>query len=317
MSNAPLFLVGCPRAGLSLLMEMLAIHEQLGWISLHAERAGTKWNAAIALNRLYDLPGIGKDLYRSRMGAPAGSSIAKLLPYPAEPWAFWQSRIARFTPMQDGLWLPEPPGESDILPAERDRVRDDVQSLLRAQRRGRLLSYYAGHDRMRLLSVPFPDAIFVHVTRDARAVAESFHRMVASGVFRTWEERQLWPRLWPEQWRRDFADRHHDAFGLCVYLWMHFTTTIRAEGRRLGPKRYVEIRYEDLARHPARALEKLFAIASLPASGRVEWLLKRLRPRSAIDKWKAILTPAQLRTIDEIIEPGLRPLLDGQHDRRA
>lgn len=317
MSHAPLFIVGCPRAGLSLLMEMLAVHEEFGWVSMHAEQAGRFWKAATALNRLYDLPVIGKDLYQARLGAPAFSAVAKLLPYPTEPWAFWQARIARFTPLQDGLWLPEPPSESDILPAERDRVRDDVQSLLEAQGRRRLLSYHAAHARMRLLSVPFPNAIFVHVVRDVRAVAESFHRMVASGIFRTWEERHRWPRVWPERWRREFADRRHDPFSLCVYLWMHFTTAIRAEGRSLGSNRYVEIRYEDLARNPAGTLEKLFEASSLPPSGRVAWLLKRMRPRSAIAKWKSILTPAQLRAIDEIIEPELRSLLEEQNDRGA
>lgn len=291
-------------------MEMLAVHEDFGWVSMHAEHAGRFWKAAAALNRLYDLPVLGKNLYRARLDAPARSAVAKLLPYPTEPWAFWQSRIARFTPMQDGLWLPESPGESDILAAECDRVRDDVQSLLEAQQRGRLLSYHAGHARMRLLSVPFPDAIFVHVLRDARAVAESFHRMVAGGVFRTWEERDRWPRVWPERWRRDFADRHHDPFGLCVYLWMHFTTTIRAEARGLGPNRYLEIRYEDLARDPAGTLKNLFETASLPASARVAWLLERLRPRSAVGKWKTALSTAQLRVIDDIIEPDLRPLLE-------
>jgi len=291
-------------------MEMLAVHEDFGWVSMHAEQAGRFWKAATALNRLYDLPVLGKNLYRARLDAPARSAVAKLLPYPTEPWAFWQSRIARFTPMQDGLWLPESPGESDILAAECDRVRDDVQSLLEAQQRRRLLSYHAGHARMRLLSVPFPDAIFVHVLRDARAVAESFHRMVAGGVFRTWEERDRWPRVWPERWRRDFADRHHDPFGLCVYLWMHFTTAIRAEARGLGPNRYLEIRYEDLARDPAGTLKNLFETASLPASARVAWLLERLRPRSAVGKWKTALSTAQLRVIDDIIEPDLRPLLE-------
>lgn len=310
INAAPLFIVGCPRAGLSLLMEMLSMHEAFGWMSTHTERAGPLWKAAAALNRLYDVPAIGAALYRLRWSAPPGGPVAKLLPYPTEPWTFWQSRIARFTPMQDGLWLPEAPGEADILPAEIDRVRNDVRSLLKTQGRGRLLSYYGGHARMRLLSAPFPDATFVHVTRDGRAVAESFHRMVSSGVFRTWEERHLWPRVWPERWRRDFADRHHDPFSLCVYLWMHFTTAIRTEGRGLGPTRYLEVRYEDLDRNPAGTLEGLFEFASLPASRRVTGMLKRIRPRSEPARWKAALTPAQLRSIDDIVEPELRALLD-------
>ncbi len=263
-----------------------------------------------ALNRVYDLPSVGRRLYRMRLGANSGNPFFKLLPYPTEPWEFWETRIARFTPRECDLWLPEAPTDADILPDESACVRHDVASLLAIQGRSRLLSYYAGHARMRLLSVPFPDAIFIHIIRDVRAVTESFHRIIEVGGFRTWEERDLWPRVWPEQWRRMFVERYRNPFGLCVYLWMHFTASIREEGRRLAGNRYVEIRYEDLSRHPTETLEKLLSVSGLRPSARVSWLARRVRPRNDNSRWKSVLTPQQIQAIDEILDPALRDLLD-------
>ena len=269
MSSAPVFVVGCPRAGLSFLVEMLGAHEDLGWISNVMNWARIPWRVTAALNRTYDLPIVGKR-----------------------------------------LWLPEAPTNADILPDESARVRRDVASLLAIQGRSRLLSYYAGHGRMRLLSVPFPDAVFVHVIRDVRAVAESFHRMIEAGGFRTWEERDLWPRVWPERWRRMFVERYRNPFGLCVYLWMHFTTSIREEGRSLAGNRYVEVRYEDLNRRPTETLEKLLSVSGLRPSERMSWLARCFRPRNDNSRWRSVLTRRQLQTIDEILDPELRDLLD-------
>lgn len=310
--GAPLFVVGCPRAGLSLLVEILASHENLGWISKHTDRFASGWKATAALNRVYDLPLVGQALYRVRCGARAGGAIAKALPYPAEAWNFWQSRISRFTPKDQGLWVPEAPVDTDIEAGECGLVRRDVSTLLSLQGRSRLLSYHGGHGRMRLLSVPFPDARFVQVTRDARAVVESFHRMVSSGEFRTWEERDRWPRVWPERWQREFRARHYDQFGLCVYLWMHFTTSIRQEGRQLSGNRYLEIRYEDLIRNPVRETGNVLEFCGLPASSRVSAIARNLRPASAPGKWKTAFTSGQLRVIDEILEPDLRTLLEDE-----
>ena len=305
-----MFVVGCPRAGLSFLVEMLGAHEDLGWISNVMNWARIPWRVTAALNRAYDLPIVGKRLWRARLGANAGNRLIKLLPYPTEPWEFWQTRIARFTPRERDLWLPEAPTNADILPEESARVRRDVASLLAIQGRSRLLSYYAGHGRMRLLSVPFPDAVFVHVIRDVRAVAESFHRMIEAGGFRTWEERDLWPRVWPERWRRMFVERYRNPFGLCVYLWMHFTTSIREEGRSLAGNRYVEVRYEDLNRRPTETLEKLLSVSGLRPSERMSWLARCFRPRNDNSRWRSVLTRRQLQTIDEILDPELRDLLD-------
>lgn len=73
----------------------------------------------------------------------------------------------------------------------------------------------------------FPAARFVHVIRDARDCAVSFHR----------------------RWKRQPE--------LTVFRWKKVVTMGREQGMRLGPARYLEVRYEDLTAEPERSLRRI------------------------------------------------------------
>jgi hypothetical protein len=83
------------------------------------------------------------------------------------------------------------------------------------------------------LGALFPDARFVHIIRDARDSAASFHRRWRFNPFRT------------------------------VYRWKHAV----AEGRRQGaalPGRYMELRYEDVTRDPERWMRAIADFLGIP-----------------------------------------------------
>jgi hypothetical protein len=82
-----------------------------------------------------------------------------------------------------------------------------------------------------------PDARFVHLIRDGRDVAQSF-----SGV--------------------DFGPPKDPVAQ--AYYWRRHVTAGRRSGARLGPDRYLEIRYEDLVEDPERQLRSICAFVDLP-----------------------------------------------------
>jgi sulfotransferase family protein len=84
------------------------------------------------------------------------------------------------------------------------------------------------------LSQQFPAAKFVHVIRDGRDCAVSFHRR--------------WLRR-PE---------------LTIFRWKKVVATGRDQGRQLGQDRYLEIRYEDLTAQPESSLRGICAFLGLP-----------------------------------------------------
>ena len=95
-----------------------------------------------------------------------------------------------------------------------------------------------------LLEALFPDARFVHLIRDGRDTAISFLAMPEGIVTQSWAH----PRS-----LQDFA---------CE--WRVEVEAARQLGGRVGPRRYVEVRYEDLVAEPERELRGICMFAELP-----------------------------------------------------
>jgi sulfotransferase family protein len=89
----------------------------------------------------------------------------------------------------------------------------------------------------------FPDARFVHLIRDGRDAATSFLRMPAGIVTKTWAH-PMTPTAFACQWRYEVS-------------------AARALGRRVGPGRYLETRYESLVADPAGEMRRICEFAAL------------------------------------------------------
>lgn len=83
--------------------------------------------------------------------------------------------------------------------------------------------------RIDLIHSWFPDAKFVHIVRDGRDACLS-------------------------QIRQDFG---HNEILACAAAWREEVWWVRRMGGLLGPRRYHEVRYEDLVRQPRSVLERL------------------------------------------------------------
>jgi hypothetical protein len=94
-----------------------------------------------------------------------------------------------------------------------------------------------------LIERTFPAARFVHLVRDGRDAALSF-LSVPRGIM-------------TEGWGHP-----KDAVGF-ARLWLTEVEAAQALGRRVGPDRYLELRYEELVRDPAAQLERVCAFAAL------------------------------------------------------
>lgn len=94
-----------------------------------------------------------------------------------------------------------------------------------------------------LLERLFPDARFVHLVRDGRDAALSFLSMPSGVVTEGWGH----PR---------------DVRGFACQ-WATEVRAARRLGERIGPERYLELRYEALVADPAAELERICAFAGL------------------------------------------------------
>ncbi len=161
--DRPIFFVGVPRSGTSILFEAFSRHPALAWLSNYSRsRPGWVWlNGLRGLldNRLVHLAGP----MRQSGGGPIGS---RLLPQPSEAYPFWE------------YWLDTPFVFEYLLNTrarsdESTRLSGAIRETVRWQRRKRFATKITGPGRIGFLHSIFPDARFVHVIRDGRAVANS------------------------------------------------------------------------------------------------------------------------------------------------
>lgn len=147
---------------------------------------------------------------------------------------------------------------------------------------------------MAMLGRLFPRARFVHIVRDARAVA-------ASLVRQQWVDPATGERLW---YCKDVASG--------ARYWAQVIQTVRQQAAEV-PGRYLELRYEDLVREPRATMETLMAflgeawddsvmqhhtkvrVSSLESSSAA---VPRPIDTSAVDRWRQELRPADLVAIE-------------------
>jgi hypothetical protein len=134
---------------------------------------------------------------------------------------------------------------------------------------------------MELLAERFPDARFIHIYRDARDAAQSFHRR------------------WKQEPRRN------------VYRWKQAIRIGRRQGARLGPERYMELSYEELTGDAESGLHRVsdflgltFHPAMLEAGTRMMDAGSREAAQGRIvrnsGRWKNYFTEAQVFSQERI-----------------
>jgi hypothetical protein len=126
--------------------------------------------------------------------------------------------------------------------------------------------------RIGFLDALFPDARFLHIIRDGRDVT-------ASLMFRN--RGTEWGHLEIPGWRA-LLERYPEKNWLrCAHQWRCAVETARAEGVPLGPKRYFELRYEDLVADPKRVLDRVLAHLGLEPAAEVDTFARKIQDETA------------------------------------
>ena len=144
-----------------------------------------------------------------------------------------------------------------------------------------------------LLERLFPTALFLHLVRDGRDAATSYLQMPSGIVTESWGH--------PAS-VRDFACQ-----------WATEVQAGRALGRRVGARRYFELRYEDLVASPEDVLSQICAFAGLPwepgmlgyaeevdVSARPHQQNLRRPPTVGLRDWRTDLEPGDVAGFEDV-----------------
>lgn len=293
----PLFLIGMPRSGTTLVFAAIAFHRDLGWFSQYMDRFPRLVPLA-ALNRLLEArPSTRKGVLRYGEARTLGERMRIA---PSEAYDVW-SRCCGDDFVYDFLLGVE------ADPRSRERARRQVARTLSLQGKPRFAAKLTGPARIGYLSGIFPDARFVHVVRDPRSVTESLLRVPF------WRDTF---RLDSPAWRNGLSEedlaawhRHDTPEALAAVEWGAVLRTAREEAARHAEGRYLEIRFEDFVGDPHANLDRMFSFAGLdPDPGAHEALDRRLEIRDTSSIWKENLSPEQVAIVEELLAGEIREL---------
>jgi hypothetical protein len=287
------FVIGTGRCGSTVVTELLARHPDVGFVSNVDDKLARldlsgRWNSALF-----------------RRSAPRAAHLVpfrdrrrplergRLRVAPSEGWEVLERQVSPIvsTTYRDLV-------AADLTPWLAGRLRGFFEGRMAAQGRSTFVHHFTGWPRSGLLQAAFPDARFIHVVRDGRAVANSWLQM-------GWWSGYQGPSNWylgplPEPYAREF-DASGGSFVLLAGIgWKLLIDSFEQARAKVPASQWLDVRIEDLSADPRGQLAPLLDFVELDWSPEFEAGFSRHRFDGGRGQaFRRDLDPDSLRLLDD------------------
>jgi hypothetical protein len=274
----PIFIVSAGRSGSTVFHRLLGYHPNVAWLSPLVDRYPSR-------------PGLNRFWMHALEVPVIGAWMAERY-LPDERYLFWEHHSKGFrVPFRDLR-------ASDVTPSAKRALREALGRVV-TTRRPRLMTQITGWPRMGFLREVFPDAKFIHVLRDGRAVASSLLTM-------PW----WWGWRGPSNWRfgplpaaeqAEWERRDRSFVALAAIQWKLTTEAVDRAPQDVSEDDFLEIKYEELCAEPVTVLNDVIRLCELETHPAFEAAIRRFPMKSANEKWKTDLTVEQQEILQEVL----------------
>ena len=267
----PILIIGAPGSGTTLLYQTLCSHRDLAYIDHNMLRAGLRKHGKLVGDRRKSLYILHNIIHRD----PAST-----LPHEAD--AFWMTYFKDYYNYM---------AENDYTEEMAAYFRKKVLQVQNLWGRPRFVNKNLQNSfRVRLLNLIFPDAKFIHIIRDGRAVAFSLLNKKADGATSP---------ILLVGFKDILRDKYHlNRSELYNYglAWKEYVTKAR-ETTAIAKGRYYEVRYEKLVREPYNELRNIIDFCELDWYSKFEEKIPATQNMN--EKWKQKASKEQRIDLDE------------------
>jgi hypothetical protein len=231
------------------------------------------------------------------LDSPLPERYVRKLIYPVEAYDFWDYHCMGFSePCRDLV-------KEDVTPRTKKHVNKIMSSMLTAKR-SRLMVKITGWPRIGFLKEMFPDAKFIHVYRDGRAVVNSLLNV-------------RWWSGWhgPEQWRwGKFSKEQHERWeqygksfvALAAIEWEILMEAQEKAKQTIPAEDMLEVRYEEFCQNPVGLFKQTMEFGQLAWTPEFEATVRGFSIESADYKWQEQLTKTQQEILNDCLRDSLQ-----------
>jgi len=278
----PIFIIGTGRNGSSLLHDVFSYHQNVLWTSLFHEKKISNIKQIQLFFKLISVP-------------PFSNILRKKYP-PSEAYNLWDFFYKGFrNPYRDLR------GE-DLLPFTKARVNQYWSNFITPQR-SRVLFKITGWPRILFLKELFPDAKFIHLVRDGRAVSASFLKVK---FWNGWRGPEEWRHgVLPPEYYNEWIESGGSFVALAGINWKLLVEATCNSARHLLACNYLEIKYEDFVDNKIEVFSKILEFCELDFHDTLRKNILKRNIKNMNYKWKEDLTIQQ----QDILNKSLKNLL--------
>jgi len=294
----PIFIIGVPRSGTALVQSILCAHPDLAWMSHKDIESWLSPTEQHYFNNYYKwlksnkkkIPNSDEALYvlGRRLGKglkqfatpPKGTSEI-----PIEGEHIWRKYLG-------GDYVKDAPLDSKVS------LVKEIAKIIKRKKRSRFVNK-APQNSMRLFALQkiFPDAKFINVARDPRAVVCSMmQREKEEGEFRMG---------FPIHNELEFAEL--SSIEKWTFRYNQITKYIYDFAKKQKKINFLTVRYDELISDPKKITKKILKFCDLDEPKSLARLIPTLRKKTN-EKWQEKLSKDDSKKIIQLVQPSLKKM---------
>lgn len=281
------FFIGSGRCGSSVVHEVVCRHESVGFLDNIDDRVGRSIIPRRSVGRLYrDLP-------------PSITRKGRIRLAPSEGYRALEREVSPMLSISHRDLV-----ATDATPFVATAVTDFFDRRRNNMPEPRFVHKFTGWPRIGFLDAIYPEAKFVNIVRDGRAVVNSWLQTNWWRGYGGPEASQFGALSAEEQMAWQESGENYAL--LAGFEWRRLVTAAYTTGEVLGADRYMEARFEDFLLEPDVVIERILKFLDLDEDPGFARRLERLPVhKSRANAYEKDLGPATVQLLTDTLAPVL------------